>query len=84
MTRLLLMAPPRGGLTMFDAEIPEDAVLMRRVSQCMERKMLDEVLSADECRNLSTRLRGIPGKSCDTLPLRQGPTCCRYDVHTCG
>ena len=31
MMRLLLMAPPRGGLTMFDAEIPEDAVLMCRV-----------------------------------------------------
>ena len=41
MTRLL-RAPPRGGLTMFDAEIQEDAVLMCRVP-VMERKMLDEV-----------------------------------------
>lgn len=31
MTRLFLMAPPRGGLTMFDAEVPEDAVLVCRV-----------------------------------------------------
>ena len=44
MTRLLLMAPSRGGLTMFDAEIPEDAVLTCRVPVYgTERKMLDEV-----------------------------------------
>ena len=44
MTRLLLMAPSRGGLPMFDAEIPEDAVLTCRVPVFgTERKMLDEV-----------------------------------------
>ena len=31
LTRLLLMSQPRGGLTQFDPEIPEDALLMCRV-----------------------------------------------------
>ena len=31
LTRLLLMSQPRGGLTQFDPEIPEDALLMSRV-----------------------------------------------------
>ena len=31
LTRLLLMSQPRGGLTQYDPEIPEDALLMCRV-----------------------------------------------------
>ena len=34
LTRLLLMSQPRGGLTQFDPEIPEDALLMCHVPIC--------------------------------------------------